>query len=792
MPIDIEYDEAMGNAAAPECLLNISRDEPFFEAVRDVMPFCVPADGDATRAAVPIVFIEKLFRRATVENPAALTAIGFLAHCLHLTDFLLPALDTLLDNDLLPTDDDDQIIPFTDPTQLQGAADALVLQLKDDPSLVVKDDSWDDFDATGRAMGTFQWLDVLTIKDLVEPTGDISLYVELSLMVGPRAVDVARDAADGQLYNVGAATGDLIEQMRIYFKTNATAMYLRKRLPSFLDETRWPSPFDLEFTTLEPYAFDLPARAQWSRATRSEWPALVLSKIDKATERLDAVRQLLHSVVGKPALILKELQAVGDAMLPGETSQKLPLLKLDDLEKRLQSDGLDSLIKGRRAAGDSTSQIGIRLVRMLSPLKDDDKQEEKSAEGVLSGLVPPKRAAVRKATADAGYVRLEAKWLTKLQGVEMSSDDTLDLLDDCFNYGSVLPIAVLVATPGVSLNAHYTESDFLNLLKDKRDNLALYVGQGLAVDSDDDEVPEGLRTFAWDQRQLTLFCQLDWGKLDPVNHILLALCTEETTNKYEKHLLAGLYRDPTKIQDVRKHLSKLFAQFGYPSSVPASQGVSYDGFMKLIHKLSKSTLSMDDEASEITHMQVERFMSEGFQHAARRFARKVYGAQLAGSSLGAWIEADDPTLTKLQEAVKATKDISELVRKAPGRLGGGKLVGALPGYSTVQPGSSASHSGQPGPSTPHAGKPNPKPTGKQPSVGKAPASADEAPTGDGPDASAKGLKGMTHATRLKLNPKKVFYYDGDTFSMGKSLYDWPGIAGHSGSTLSSADPSNAP
>ena len=31
-----------------------------------------------------------------------------------------------------------------------------------------------------------------------------------------------------------------------------------------------------------------------------------------------------------------------------------------------------------------------------------------------------------------------------------------------------------------------------------------------------------------------------------------------------------------------------------------------------------------------------------------------------------------------------------------------------------------------------------------------------------------------------LNPKKVFYYDGDTFSMGKSLYDWPGIAGHFG------------
>eukprot|EP00966_Prymnesium_polylepis_P060419 1402134-Prymnesium_polylepis.1 len=554
-------------------------------------------------------------------------------------------------------------------------------------------------------------------------------------------------------------------------------MYLRKRVPEFLMETRWTFPYDLEFYSIEAYSFDLAARARWNQATRSEWPSLVMSKIDRATARLPTLRKLLHSIIGHPAAIIRELHVVGDAMLGGDTAQKLPLLKLDDIERRL-NDEYDALIQGRYDAGDATGEITRRLIKMLVPPKEEEKQDDKSAEGPTYGLLAPKRAAVRKATADRSFVELESRWMSRLQSGEMTGEDTLELLDACFQSGSVLPIAVLIATPGISLNAYYTESDFLNLLKDKRDNMRHYMGQGLAYDNEEDEVPEGLHTFAWNERQFDLFCQLEWGKLDPVNHIMLALKSKETTAKYAKHLLAGIYRDAAKVNDVREMLGKLFQHVGFPPTVPTVQGVSYDGFMKLILKLVKSTIGMDDESSRTTFEEVEAYMEEGFRAAAKRFAVKVYGAQLAGVSLGPWVEADSPVLVDLRESVQAVKDINRLVRRLPGRFGGGKTVSGLAGYDTVattNAGNSgaAMHTTSSGLASDDGATPNK--AGQRKAEKRAVEAAKTTRVGPEPLATST-YKGMTKEVRLNLNPKNVFYYDDLSFSMGKGLYDWPKIA----------------
>ena len=49
----------------------------------------------------------------------------------------------------------------------------------------------------------------------------------------------------------------------------------------------------------------------------------------------------------------------------------------------------------------------------------------------------------------------------------------LTMFDECFMAETVLPKAILISTPGVSLTALRSESDFLEALKDERDSLGL-------------------------------------------------------------------------------------------------------------------------------------------------------------------------------------------------------------------------------------------------------------------------------------------------------------------------------
>ena len=796
MSITLEYEEARGHPASPHCLINISRSEDFFKATEGVINYGPSTDGDAAQATVAIIWLEKMFRMAGVEDPSSLAAIPFITRCLHLDDYLAPAVDLLCNNELIEYDSEGDVIPFETPTHLQERADAIVKELQDHPTLLVKDSSFDDYEPLTAATNDFKWLEKLSMETPTKDSRSLTSYIELSLVCGPHAVDARRNDPDGQLCNAvgGPSGGDLMTKMCAYFDMGpgTAPVYAGKRLPDFFKETQWQYPLDLSYHSTEAYAHDLGGRIKWQSATREQWPSIVQTRVHRAVLRMPTMAELLKDSYGQLNRLTQELVALGDDMLKGDKAQRLAFLHLAEMEDTLREEYAD-LIRFRRAAGDNTTKILKKLSTMMATEKEHDEKDATTHGGddVLHGLSPVKRGPVKQAMAEASFVKLEVAWHDKLKGTT-SSKETLELLDECLTAATVLTTAVIIASPGVNLNAMYSTSDFLNALKDKRDSLELYFGQQFACDEASEQVPDGLETFEWASSELLLLRQLRWGQLDMINFVVLKIHSKESTAQYDEHIVTQLYRNTHGITLVRKEYRKLFRSMGYARKVPESVGVTYEGYMVLIVKLHSSTVSMDSASAEGTHAQVEDYMARGFTTAARQFARNVYGAEPAGKSLGSWIEADQPVLVELKASVAAISKVNELVRALPGRFGGRQRAAALPGFETVvnvESGAGGSSSGGGGDQGKGRGKGNGarQPDGRQPGDGKQTAdlrskleeSKEEREkkeaAGEGKPGTGK-LNLLSHEQRIKLNPNNVYEYDDGKFSVGKAIFDWPGIA----------------
>ena len=108
MPIDIDYDEALGNPKSPECLLSLSVSEDWYESTKDALPYEDPADDDEERQVVAIAWVERLFRRARVEQPRSLRAVPFFTSCLGLEEYLKPAMTYMMENGFLQEEEDEE------------------------------------------------------------------------------------------------------------------------------------------------------------------------------------------------------------------------------------------------------------------------------------------------------------------------------------------------------------------------------------------------------------------------------------------------------------------------------------------------------------------------------------------------------------------------------------------------------------------------------------------------------------------------------------------------------------
>lgn len=157
MPIDATYDEIRGNPASPKCKVSFARAEEFYQATEHILGWSDPADGNNAFAVIPIVRLEALLAKSRTDMPAHPVA-NMVESCLHLFDFILPALEYMIEQGLIH-DESGTLQPLQDRRTLYDAASGIIAQHPDDPRFIATEDSWDAFDPLG-AHAAIQWINV--------------------------------------------------------------------------------------------------------------------------------------------------------------------------------------------------------------------------------------------------------------------------------------------------------------------------------------------------------------------------------------------------------------------------------------------------------------------------------------------------------------------------------------------------------------------------------------------------------------------------------------------------------
>lgn len=242
--------------------------------------------------------------------------------------------------------------------------------------------------------------------------------------------------------------------------------------------------------------------------------------------------------MGQAPALVREVQALGDKLLPGDDGSKLVFAHLEALNQRLDDDFV-GLIEERSSAGMPSSHILKHIYSLLAPparvVDREATAVTSEASDDTAATLAPRADQVKKALAEASYQRLEQQFAGILEEEGQPRKDTLELLAECFKARSVLPKAVLFHVKGMRMAAYTRQSTFLARLADERASMRLYLGQCMAYDEALKEVPERLRTWEWDEGEVEKFCKFQWDKLDPLNHAVLKLRAEKLGTRYTIH-----------------------------------------------------------------------------------------------------------------------------------------------------------------------------------------------------------------------------------------------------------------
>lgn len=778
MSVQFEYDEDNGNGAEAGCLLRISTDTNFYISTEGALPWKEPADAPGDAMVIDAVWIESLVRKAKVSQPNTLSDLGCLSVVLNPT-FINEWLSVLVDETgLLGAEDGDEdaVRDYQSFNELQDAADACWEKIFIDSEFSDYNPDVDDtaFDVLHQfaANTTGAWLNDVSVEELSAPTGDLSLYVDLMKMVGPHAVNDQRNRAGSQFVMMtgGGAGGQLAAVVKDYYLgpardgIQAPPQMIAYRVPAFLKETQWPYPYALEFPDQRDYAFDLSARAKWNRATRLEWTSLVHSRIVVAVGRLSVLAEIMRDIEGEPAKLVKEVQRLGDVLLKGDTSQKLPFWRITEVEDYLARN-LRGLVVEARAAGADTVQIIDRLLDVVQQEAPKDKGERVS-EGLAIDSVehtPPRRGQIVRALGERTYAKLERTFLPILQEAGQPRKVGSDLLSECFKAESVLPKAVLLATPGMRVSAYTQQSDFLDLLKDERNGLRLYFGQCLAYDEDTEEVPHNLRAFELEKAQYEMLRRFEWDKMDPLNTAVLKMRAKEVGTQFRGHDASQAYHDGDMMGHITLAYSQLFGGLGYPEKVPDEEGLTYTKFMKRMRRFHKSSLAMGQKEARAILKIMDTYIREGYEVAAAHAKSTIYSANPADRKLRAWIPAGVPLLLRIEDSLGQLSKIEEMRVGLPGVIGSPIQARMLPGFGL--------HDG----SVDEDERLDPRTRGKRgPKRSRLNDGAHNEPGGS----SAGGGMGallFDKDKRLEHNPKNIFFYDDGTFSLKQWHFKWPAI-----------------
>jgi len=306
-------DRAANNLSFPE-------DGDFYVATKDALPWTPAGRDDLGRVLVPATFVESLFEKAEVENTAEwkdadTEEFRFLTRCLGLKEYMGDALEVLIENGLIHGEDSElRVYGGEDPlTELYRKAAEVVMCVRDEEAMRVTEKSWDwtnAFEEHG-AGARLKCAHEITLRALVEKTGDLTLYCDLAKKVGPRGTTEGRNDSSFCLAVLGES-GMLFGAIKKFYGHDETVTDVgpdlwRARVPDFLQDSKLPKVYRQEYASWRDYMFTLGKQASWRTATRAEWAKLVEPVLSLALDReFPTLAELFQDLKADPVRLVKE------------------------------------------------------------------------------------------------------------------------------------------------------------------------------------------------------------------------------------------------------------------------------------------------------------------------------------------------------------------------------------------------------------------------------------------------------------------------------------------------------
>lgn len=785
------WDEDRGGPRHGHNLLSFPTGGQLYQATAKVWPWSAPGGHEQEdRRVIPSVYIEGLFARAPVPaaNQNELKGYPFMVKCLSWADYMDAALALLLQHGLtksLDEDDDEVERVFEDPDEVYAKAAEIIASVKEEEAIKV------------QGCASFEWLEGysarpqdaelkwfyegLNLCDLTERSGTLELYVDLNFVVGPRSTEATRIEVGGTFHTMVASEGggQLGHAIKGYYYNHlrgqvVSTAFLCRRLVDFLCDSRWPDIYMHHFERWEEYSFDLPNRALWHTASRQEWATIVQNKIVRTIKQTTpTLHALFHDYEGQPSKMVREIQALGDLLLQGEDTQKLPFYHLERVEKLLAEDH-GEMINAERNDEATSEDILKKVVSRIKTTKSGEKMPVAGSDESVSAQAP-KPGQMARALGVQAYAQLEVKYITPLQSQHMPVDDVLEMMGTCLTAQTVLPHAVLFATKGMRIAVYIgqTGTDFLALLHSKRHLMRRYIGQSLAFDIVAMAVPTTMKNFEFDEAEFAKLVEFEWDKLDFLNGCFLKLMGAEVGTVFHHVSVQNLYHRGDMLNNIQEVFGRLFECIGYPKEVPSGEGWTFSQFIDQLKRIQKFAIALAPEEQKGAHALIDTYKSRGFVAASLDAKRVIYGPSPADQRLGAFIKSSEPVFSDINETLEALRDTATW-RRRMGTICGKATYAATPdGFTSSQTQGQSSGNGSSGPSTSKKQKKGKSVAfaagtkgdlghlGMTPSKGKSPEK--------GGKAGQKGAK----AVGKDVERKSIFPYEDGSFSNGtRKEPDW--------------------
>ena len=773
---DIMFDEDRGGPRDANNLISFPEGGMVHKSTIDAWAWQQCGSHDEGRVCTPSIYGENLFRMATVSEPATLACHRVLTKCLGVKEFLGDGFECLIQEGMFQTLKDDgtyEIYTYEDNDEVSRHADAIVMRSSENPCLQVGANSFEwleGYDPQTSVSAEIAWFHGITLQMVTDKVNNLSIYIELSWLLGPHSTELIRTQPGGVCYTMigGGDGGQLFQAMKAHFYPSSQAAvpmapsFLIPRVAEFFVATQWPAPYLRAFNDWIDYAFDLPRRATWHVASRAEWCIIAQGKLAHAMQvHLPTMLSVFEDYINDPIKLVRETEALGDLLLAGEGSNKQPFPKIELLERRLSKD-FDGLIKGERDGGSETSDIVAKIRDRINISQATDKAPSNGDEK-FDG---PKPTQMARGLAEESYTRLEVKHVPTLENASVTLEQDLTMLADCFKAKTVLPNAVLLAGKGARLSPYTGSngSDFLAMLHDKRHQLSAYVGQSLAYDADLGQVPSEFRTYAFDEQDTEHLRNSEWWRMDPLNKCLLVIRGREAGTTFKAHDVKNLYHDGDMINHIMDLYGKLFEAIGYPRDVAKGEGLSFRSFMARIKSLQVFTVGLAPAEQHAAYTALDGFVLQGYRAAGNNHRRIVYGASPADKYLHAWLPPDEAVVIELEEALDAVKETTTFRRRTGSIFGKPPEAASLIGHSISGTKGTTSKANSSGSTS--AGSNN-----AQPQSGKTPKGKKRDMRGQPKGKSAQGNASSSQpstpaAGNNAVTQKRIIPYADGSFSIG--------------------------